>query len=155
MRLARIYNRELNDWMPFNQMHQIQSELNRLMGSILSPLQPETEFFTGWVPAMDVYENNETVLVRIELPGMRKEDIDISVHENVLNISGERKVENIDNQTEVNRSERSYGRFHRSFTLPKLIAVDKVGAQYKDGILTITLPKMEEAKPRQISVNVA
>ena len=77
MRLARIYNRELNDWMPFNQMHQIQSELNRLMGSILSPLQPETEFFTGWVPAMDVYENNETVLVRIELPGMRKEDIDI------------------------------------------------------------------------------
>ena len=64
-------------------------------------------------------------------------------------------MENINNQTEVNRSERSYGRFHRSFTLPKLIAVDKVGAQYKDGILTITLPKMEEAKPRQIAVKVA
>jgi len=155
MRLARIYNRELNDWLPFNQIHQMQTELNRLMGNILPTFQRETEFFTGWVPAMDVYENKESLLVKVELPGMQKEDIDISIHEGVLNISGESKCECGDTQTEMNRSERNYGRFHRSFNLPKPVAVEKVSAQYKDGILTVTLPKMEEARPRQIEVNVA
>jgi HSP20 family protein len=125
------------------------------MGNILPAFESETEFFSGWVPAMDVYENNESLLVKVELPGMKKEDIDISIHEGVLSVSGESKCECNNAQTEINRSERNYGRFHRSFSLPKPVAVEKVSAQYKDGILTVTLPKMEEAKPRQIEVKVA
>jgi HSP20 family protein len=93
--------------------------------------------------------------VKVELPGMKKEDINISLHDGSLSISGERKSEGQYEDAEVYRAERFFGRFQRSVTLPAAVAADKVKAQYKDGILTVTLPKTEEAKPKHIDVNVS
>lgn len=104
---------------------------------------------------MDVYEDKDNLYVRAELPGMKREDIDLSMHEGSLSISGERKSEENFKNSELYRAERFFGRFQRTVTLPTTVAVDKVKATYKDGILTVTLPKAEEAKPKQISVSVS
>lgn len=126
------------------------------MENPLAELARSTEFFNGWVPSVDVLEDKNNVIVRAEVPGMHKEDIEISLHEGVLSLTGERKAENGNTENgQVYRTERFYGRFHRTITLPKPVANDKVKAQYKEGLLTITLPKTEEAKPRQIEVNVS
>jgi HSP20 family protein len=108
--------------------------------------------FNSWAPALDVYEDKDNLLVRAELPGMRKEDIDISLHENVVTISGERKNEKSHEGANVSRQERFFGRFTRSISLPKSVDHSRVKAGYKDGLLTVTLPKVEEAKPRQIKI---
>jgi HSP20 family protein len=107
-----------------------------------------------WSPALDVYQDKDHVFVKCELPGMKKEDIEISLHENTLSISGERKVEKEVKEGDGYRSERFFGRFSRSVTLPVLVQASNVKAQYKDGILTVTLAKAEEAKPKQIEVQV-
>jgi HSP20 family protein len=109
---------------------------------------------SGWSPALDVYEDKDNVYVKVELPGMKKENIDLSLHDGMLSISGERKAESRHEEAEVCRSERFHGRFQRTVSLPTAVMSDKVKAAYKDGILTVTLPKTEEAKPRQIDVNV-
>ena len=115
----------------------------------------QTEFFNGWTPAVDLYEDKDHLYVRAELPGLKKEAIDVSVHDGVLSISGERSVEEQKQEQEIYRSERFMGRFQRTLTLPKAVNVDQVKASYKDGVLTITLPKTEEAKPKQIEVKVS
>lgn len=112
------------------------------------------QMLSGWTPSMDVYEDQENFVVKAELPGMRKEDIEVSFHDGMLSISGERKSEEKHDEAETHRTERFFGRFQRSVSLPSAVAVDKVKAQYQDGILTITLPKTEEAKPKRIDVNV-
>jgi HSP20 family protein len=104
---------------------------------------------------LDVFEDKDNVYVRAELPGMSREQIEVSLHNGSLSISGERKSEDKFKDAEVYRGERFFGRFQRSVTLPTPVAVEKVKAQYKDGILTVTLPKTEEAKPKHIDVNVA
>jgi HSP20 family protein len=109
---------------------------------------------SGWTPVLDVYEDKDNVFVKVELPGMKKENIELSLHDGMLSISGERKSEGKHADAEVCRSERFYGRFQRSVSLPTAVCAEKVKASYKDGILTVTLPKTEEAKPRQIDVNV-
>jgi HSP20 family protein len=106
------------------------------------------------VPAIDVYEDKDNVFVRAELPGMKKDEIDISLHEGVLTLSGERKLENEYEKADSHRTERFVGRFQRSVTLPAPVEAGKVRATYKDGVLAVTLPKAEEAKPKQITVNV-
>jgi HSP20 family protein len=106
------------------------------------------------MPAADIYEDRDKITVRAELPGMNKEDIDISLHEGVLSISGERKDAEELADAEVCRAERFVGRFQRAFTLNAPVNSDQVSAAYKNGILTVTLPKKEEAKPRQIEVSV-
>ncbi len=110
---------------------------------------------SGWTSALDVFEDKDNIYVRAELPGMRKEDIDVSLHNGSLSLSGERKSEDKFKDAEVYRSERFVGRFQRTVTLPTPVAVDRIKAQYKDGILTVTLPKTEEAKPKHIDVNVS
>ena len=151
--------RRLSDypsWSPFDQLFGLRNELNRLLESPVNDWTRSTEFFNGWVPAVDVLEEKNNILVRVEVPGMRKEDIEISLHEGVLSLTGERKEKEQDkDNSQVYRSERFYGRFHRTVTLPKPVAADKVKANYKEGLLTITLPKTEEAKPRQIEVNIS
>jgi HSP20 family protein len=112
------------------------------------------QFLSGWLPAIDLYEDTENLIVRAELPGMKKEDIDISLHNGVLSLAGERRDEAKYQEAETYRSERFLGRFHRTLTLPVEVDAEKVKATYKDGVLTITLPKTEEAKPKQIAVNV-
>jgi HSP20 family protein len=107
----------------------------------------------GWAPLLDVHEDKDAYSIRVELPGMRREDIEVSLQNDALVISGERKAEAITAETEVHRQERYYGKFSRVLTLPSAVAGDQVKAAYKDGILTVTLPKAEEAKPKQITVS--
>jgi HSP20 family protein len=101
---------------------------------------------------MDVYEDLDNLVVRAEVPGMKKEDINISLEKDVLTVSGERRNEKMSEGSETSREERFFGRFTRSITLPKQVNANAVKATYKDGILTVTLPKAEEAKPKQIEV---
>jgi HSP20 family protein len=108
----------------------------------------------GWFPAVDVYEDKENLVVKAEVPGMKKEDIEISLHDGFLSFSGERKQETKSEGEEACRSERWLGRFHRSISLPCQVEADKIKAAYTDGILTVTLPKAEEAKPKQIPITV-
>ena len=102
-------------------------------------------------PALDLYQNSENVVAVVELPGMRREDIEISLHDGTLTISGERKRET-SNGERAERTERYIGKFRRSITLPTRVDANKVSAIYRDGILTVTLAKAEEAKPKQIPV---
>jgi HSP20 family protein len=119
-----------------------------------APLARTSEFL-GWAPAFDVYEEKDNYVVKAELPGIKREDINVSLHEGDLIISGERKSETPGEGTEVHRAERFFGKFQRTVSLPATVATDKVSAEYKDGILTVTLPKSEAAKPKQIQVNVS
>jgi HSP20 family protein len=137
------YTRPGLAWPTFGRLANLQDEIDRLFES---PLQ-------AWAPALDVHENKDGYSIRVELPGMKREDIEVSLQDGALVISGERKTETITEDTEVHRQERYFGRFSRALTLPSAVAADKVKAQYKDGILTVTLAKAEEAKPKQIAVS--
>ncbi|MBU6402100.1 MAG: Hsp20/alpha crystallin family protein [Verrucomicrobia bacterium] len=150
MNLVRREQNEL--WPPFERLSTLQDEINRLFESPLAGLSRGSRFLTGWVPALDVLEDKDNLIVRAELPGMQKEQIEIALQDGTLSVSGERKLEAKQEATETYRSERFYGRFHRAVSLPKPVQADKVKASYKDGILTVTLPKTEEAKPKQIEV---
>jgi HSP20 family protein len=113
-----------------------------------------SHLLSGSAPVVDIYEDKDNFVVKAELPGMKKEDIDVSLHDGSLSISGERKGEKKWEEAEVYRAERFFGRFQRTVALPAPVASGGIKAQYKDGILTVTLPKAEEAKPKQIDVQV-
>jgi HSP20 family protein len=133
-------------------LNRIRSEIDRIFDDPLSLVTAPTGFFEGWTPAVDIYEDNDKFVVKAELPGMKKEEISVSLHGNTLTISGERKQEEQKKEGESYRSERFFGRFQRSITLPAPVDMNKIEASYKDGVLNITLPKSEEAKPKQIQV---
>lgn len=153
--LMRWHRPQVSNWTGFGRLTDLRDEIDRLFEVPLAELARNSQILSGWTPAMDVYEDKDNVYVRAELPGMRKEDIDLSLHEGSLSISGERKSEEHGQEAEMYRAERFFGRFQRTVTLPTPVATDKVKAQYKDGILTVTLPKAEEAKPKHIDVNVS
>ncbi len=119
-----------------------------------------SEFYGGgisrtWTPPVDIFENdNDEVVIKAELPEMKREDISVTFENNVLTLKGERKSEHVTKQERFQRAERHYGSFSRSFTLPATVDATRIAASYKDGVLTITLPRREESKPKQISVNV-
>jgi len=150
MRLMRYQRPDVWNWSPFDQLTSLRDEINRLFESPFA--NGSSDAFNAWAPALDVYEDKDNLVVRAEVPGMKKEDLDISLHENTVTISGERKNEKKYEGSETSREERSFGRFTRSFQLPKTVDAGKVKAAYKDGVLTVTLPKAEEAKPRQIQI---
>ncbi|MBD3233049.1 MAG: Hsp20 family protein [candidate division Zixibacteria bacterium] len=106
-----------------------------------------------WAPVVDVSENSDKVIVRAEVPGMTKEDIKVTVSDGTLTLTGDKKQEKIDKEENYYRSERSFGSFARTFSLPSTINADKIKAQYKDGVLTVHMPKVEEAKPKQIEIS--
>jgi HSP20 family protein len=133
----------------------LRSEIDRLFEAPLSGLTQASRLFAPWTPAVDVFEDKDSLTVKAELPGMKKEDIEISLHDGCLNISGERKSESKHEGADLHRTERFFGRFQRTVSLPTPVAVDKVKAQYKDGILTVSLPKTEEAKPKHIDVTAS
>ena len=142
-------------WDSARQLSSLRNEIDRLFESPLSWFENGSQpFSSGWIPAIDLYEDKDSVFVRAEVPGMKKDEIDISLHEGVLTLSGERKLEKEYEKAEGHRVERFVGRFQRSVTLPSPVDAAKVRATYKDGILAITLPKAEEAKPKQITVNI-
>ena len=152
MRLMRWQRPDLTEWDSLDQLSNLRQEINRLFEVPLTDeWTRESEFF-GWAPAVDLYEDKDCVMVKAELPGMKKEDIEISLHQGSLIISGERKVESESKEGESSRSERFLGRFQRALELPQPVDPNNVTANYKDGILTVTLPKTEESKPKQITV---
>lgn len=142
------------NWPGFGRLSDLRDEIDRLFESPLTELTRTSNLLSGWTPALDVYENKDNYTVKAELPGMKKEDIEVSLHEGTLSISGERKSETKHEDAEVYRAERFFGRFQRTVALPTAVAADQVKAAYKDGVLTITLPKTEEAKPKHIDVSV-
>lgn len=152
MRLARFQRPEMTSWgSTFDQLWNLRDEFNRFF----EPMNgggTGLDALNAWAPALDLYEDKDNILVKAEVPGMRKEDIEISLHENTLTIAGERKNEKKYEGSKTAREERFYGRFQRSFVLPKTVDAGKVKASYQDGILTVTLPKTAESKPRQIQV---
>ena len=107
-----------------------------------------------WTPALDLHQDKDTLFVHAELPGMKKEDVTLSLHDGVLTLSGERRSPQTDDTKTTVRNERFFGRFERSVTLPAPVDATRVSATYEHGILTVTLPKAEAAKPRQIEINV-
>jgi HSP20 family protein len=154
MNIVKWQRPTLTNWPSFGRLSDLRDEIDRLFESPLSELTRTSQLLSGWTPALDVYEGKDSFVVKAELPGMKKEDIEVSLHDGSLSISGERKTETKHEDAEVYRAERFFGRFQRTVTLPTAVAADKVKAAYKDGVLTITLPKTEEAKPKQIDVSV-
>jgi HSP20 family protein len=146
MKLARFQN----TWSALDQLTSIRDEINRLFESPLE--NGGSAGFDSWAPALDVYEDKDNVIVRAELPGMKKEAIEISLNENVITVSGERKNEKKYEGSKTSREERFFGSFTRSVALPTAVDSNRVKATYKDGLLTVTLPKAESAKPRQIQI---
>ena len=128
-------------------------EIDRL-NRMFADFQNEA-FNQAWVPAVDIYEtDSHEVVIKAELPDVKKEGINVTFENNVLTLSGERKQEETTKREQYQRVERHFGSFSRSFTLPASVDASRIVASYKDGVLTIRLPRREEAKPKQISVNV-
>jgi HSP20 family protein len=152
MKLMRFQRPHLANWSPLDQFESLRHEINRLFDNPVGELG--SEVFNTWAPAVDLYEDKDNLVVTAELPGLKKDEIDISLHEGNLTIAGERKTEKQYGEKETQRSERFFGRFQRTIGLPKAVNANEVKAAYKDGVLTITLPKSEEAKPKQIEVSV-
>jgi HSP20 family protein len=140
---------------PLREFAAVNDRLNRLFGNVY--LRDEDTGFRGsWVPAVDIYEtDNHDLVLRAELPGMAREEIEVSVENGTVVIKGEKTFDPAVKEEHYRRIERSYGTFHRSFTLPNTVDAAKVSAEYKNGVLTVTLPFKEEAKPRTVNVQVA
>jgi HSP20 family protein len=146
--------RELAQWP--NDLWSMQREINRMFDSFMQGgTQDDGSFgLNMWTPAVDIAERENEFEVKVELPGVSKDDVKITLESNILTIRGEKKQEKEDKGENHHRVERSYGSFQRSFMLPAIVKNDKIDANYRDGILTIMLPKAEEAKPKQIEVKV-
>jgi HSP20 family protein len=140
---------------PFREFAAMQDRMNRIFGNVY--LRDEDTGLRGsWVPAVDIFETpNHDLIVRAELPGMTREDIEVTVENSTLVLKGEKKFDPEVKEENYRRIERSYGTFHRSFTLPNTVDTTRVGADYKNGVLTIKLPFREEARPRTINVEVS
>jgi len=128
--------------------------MNRMFDRFFRGSEEEEYALSSWVPSTDIAEHDDAYVVKVELPGVAKDDVRITLDSNILTIRGEKKQESATKRENFHRVERSYGAFQRSFTLPTTVKSDRIDATYKDGILTVSLPKAEEAKPKQIEVKV-
>lgn len=138
---------------PFHDLRNLQDEVNRLFSTNISRVFGDEGIARGaWNPSIDIYENKDQIVVEAELPGMSREDFDLSIENNVLTLRGERRFEKKDEGDNYHRVERSYGSFTRSFTLPQTVTGETANAEYKNGVLRVTLPKREEVKARRIEI---
>ena len=139
---------------PFRELALMQDRMNRMFGDMYGRRLDDDVMNRGdWVPAVDIYETAEKdVVVKVEVPDMKREDIKVTFENNVLTIEGERKASDEVKNEQYHRIERRYGSFRRSFTMPASVDGTRVQAAYQDGILKVTLPQRPEAKPRQISI---
>src|SRR5579864_1569801 len=151
MELTRYQSPNLSQWPTLDRWSNLREELDSLLDLPFLANSHRQDLFSGWSPALDLYQNNDNVVAVLELAGMRKEDIEISLHDGMLTISGERKRSSA-NGEKAERTERYVGSFRRTVSLPVQADASKVSATYRDGILTVTLPKAEEAKPKRIEV---
>jgi HSP20 family protein len=154
--LPTLFTRQDKDL--FGGLSQLQNELDRFFNgpSFLRGSAPRSTalFENTWVPAVDVYETKENIRVKAELPGLKKDEVQVSVQDGILSLKGERKQETDEKQEGYRRVEMIYGQFHRAIQLPTSVDTAKIKANYKDGVLDIVLPKKEEAKPKTIDVEV-
>jgi HSP20 family protein len=142
----------LDRWEPYRGSSP-ESQLNRLFSDFFGRASQEQNL-TPWAPAVDIYEGEHELVVKADLPDVKSEDLDIRVENNILTIRGERKFEKKVDEKNYLRVERAYGSFARSFSLANTVNTEAIKADYKDGVLTLSIPKREEAKPKQIKVNV-
>jgi len=144
-------------WEPFRDLLTLQERMNRMFHeSYRGRESSEDDWALGgsWAPAVDIYEHDGNIVLTAELPGVDPKDVDVRVENNVLTLRGERKWNNDVQRESYHRVERAYGSFTRSFTLPNVVDTEKIKADFKEGMLKLVLPKREEAKPKQISINV-
>lgn len=140
---------------PFRGIFANQSRFNDVLNQAFARAWGDEDSKSGsWAPAVDIYETDENLVVKAELPGVNPKDVEVRVEDSTLYLKGERKFENEVKEENYHRVERSYGSFTRTFALPSSINADKVAADFKDGLLTLTMPKREEAKPKTIKINV-
>jgi len=140
-------------WDPFREVVTLQNRLNSLFGSLNS--ENESALTTAsFVPAVDVYEDEKKVVLKLEVPGIEEKDLDVSVENNTLTVKGERKFEKEEKEENFHRIERRYGSFYRAFTLPSTVDTENIAAKYEAGVLKLELKKKPEAQPKQIKVNV-
>lgn len=134
----------------------MQREINRMFDSFFRGAAADDDAFvtSDWIPAVDIAEHDNEYLVKLELPGVSKDDVKITMQNNILSVRGEKKNEKDSKGSNYHRVERSYGAFQRTFALPSTVKADRIDASYSDGILTIVLPKAEEARAKQIEVKV-
>lgn len=138
---------------PFHDLRMLQDEVNRLFSSNLSRSFGDEGIARGaWAPTVDIYENKDQIVLEAELPGMNREDFELTVENNVLTLRGERRFEKKDESDNYHRVERSYGSFSRSFTLPQTVTPENVTAEYKNGVLRVVLQKREALKARRIEI---
>jgi len=140
-------------WDPFHNLSTLQEQVNRLFDSKFSR-SGDTSTLTAWVPSVDVYETENELVIKADLPEIEEKDLDVRVENNMLTVRGERKFEQKVKEENYLRMERSYGAFSRSFSLPNTVDAQAVKAEYKDGVLSVTLPKRAESKPKQVKINV-
>jgi len=145
---------ELTPWRPFKEMPALREEMHKLWGRFFGERPFMEPFGKEWGPSLDVSETKDNIVVKAEVPGMDGKDIDISLSGGVLTLKGEKKQEKEEKDENYYFAERSYGAFFRSVQLPHEVQTDKVQASYKNGVLTITLPKSEEAKAKEVKIKV-
>ena len=147
-------------WEPFRDLMSLQERMNRLFDesfrSRAGSTGQEDDWALGgsWAPSVDIYEHQGSIVLKAEIPGVDPKEVDIRVENNVLTLRGERKLDQEITRDNTHRVERAYGAFSRSFTLPSVVDTEKIQAEYKDGVLKVVLPRREEAKPKQIQINV-
>ncbi len=142
-------------WEPFRGLSTLHDQVNRIFNETVLRGQGEDSALTTWSPAVDIYETENELVVKADLPDVAEKDIDVRVENNLLTIRGERKFGKSVSEDNYLRVERSYGTFSRSFSLPNTVNAEAIHAEYKNGVLTVTMPKREESKPRQVKVSVS
>jgi HSP20 family protein len=151
MEVAKM--RIINRWEPSRGATTLQEQINRVFADMLERAGEESNL-TPWAPAVDIFETENELVVKADLPDVNPQDLDIRVENNILTIRGERKFENKVNEENYLRVERAYGSFSRNFSLANSVKSDAIRGDYQNGVLTLSIPKREEAKPKQIKVNV-
>jgi HSP20 family protein len=146
-------------WEPFRDLVSVQDRMNRMFDEVFRgvnrPADEDWALGGTWAPPVDIFEHDGNIVLKAELPGVDPKDVDVRLENNVLTLKGERKFDSEVKREHYHRVERAYGAFSRSFTLPNVVDTDKIKAEYKDGVLRVTLPQRDEAKPKQISIQVS
>ena len=152
---GRPYGTAVERWEPFRNVNEVQGDMNRLFDSLFGRLATVLAGERPWAPLADMYETKDDLFVTLELPGIREKDVNVSITGDMLTVKGDRRFERDVTDAGYYRHERVYGKFERSMPLPIPVQADKVTATYRDGVLEIRLPKVEEVKPKEIKIDVA
>src|SRR5690242_6970765 len=151
---SRRSDMSMTRWEPFRGLNTLQEQVNRLFEDNFARGRSQAEL-ASWAPAVDIYETETELVVKADLPDVTEKDIDVRVEDNTLTIRGERKFSNEVHEDNYLRVERAYGTFTRSFSLPNTVNTEAIKAEYRNGVLSVRMPKREESKPKQIRISVS